>query len=126
MIQAGSHLNVVDNSGAKKVLCIKILQAGFKQRYASIGNMILVSIKSVKFSDNLKVKKGELHRALIIRTKIQQYSLISNYKKYYQNSVVLLNKKHKNIGTRIFGLIPKKFKYSKFLRLTSISSGLTF
>jgi large subunit ribosomal protein L14 len=78
----------------------------------------------VRFSKNVKVKKGELHKAIIIKTKTPLlYSL--NYKKYFENSAVLLNKKNKLVGTRIFGFIPKKFKYSKYLKLISLSSGIS-
>lgn len=124
MIQSGTFLNSLDNSGAKKLICIKILNSGYKQRYASIGSTILVSIKTIRFSKNVKVKKGELHKAIVIKTKKEAFSSL-NYKKYFENSVVLLNKKNKLIGTRIFGFIPKKFKYSKYLKLLTMSSGIS-
>jgi large subunit ribosomal protein L14 len=124
MIQSGTFLNSLDNSGAKKLICIKILNSGYKQRYASIGSTILVSIKTIRFSKNVKVKKGELHKAIVIKTKKESFSSL-NYKKYFENSAVLLNKKNKLIGTRIFGFIPKKFKYSKYLKLLTMSSGIS-
>jgi large subunit ribosomal protein L14 len=124
MIQSGTFLNSLDNSGAKKLICIKILNSGYKQRYASIGSTILVSIKTIRFSKNVKVKKGELHKALVIKTKKEAFSSL-NYKKYFENSAVLLNKKNKLIGTRIFGFIPKKLKYSKYLKLLTMSSGIS-
>jgi large subunit ribosomal protein L14 len=124
MIQSGTFLNSLDNSGAKKLICIKILNSGYKQRYASIGSTILVSIKTIRFSKNVKVKKGELHKAIVIKTKKETFSSL-NYKKYFENSAVLLNKKNKLIGTRIFGFIPKKFKYSKYLKLLTMSSGIS-
>jgi len=124
MIQSGTFLNSLDNSGAKKLICIKILNSGYKQRYASIGSTILVSIKTIRFSKNVKVKKGELHKAIVIKTKKEVFSSL-NYKKYFENSAVLLNKKNKLIGTRIFGFIPKKFKYSKYLKLLTMSSGIS-
>jgi large subunit ribosomal protein L14 len=124
MIQSGTFLNSLDNSGAKKLICIKILNSGYKQRYASIGSTILVSIKTIRFSKNVKVKKGELHKAVVIKTKKESFSSL-NYKKYFENSAVLLNKKNKLIGTRIFGFIPKKFKYSKYLKLLTMSSGIS-
>jgi large subunit ribosomal protein L14 len=125
MIQSGTYLNVIDNSGAKKVMCISILNAGYQQKYAQIGSLILVSVKSSKFSKNMKVKKGEMHPALVIRTKSTKFSFVSNYRSYFENSVVLLNKKNKLLGTRIFGTIPKQFKYSKYLKLVTLSSGLS-
>jgi large subunit ribosomal protein L14 len=125
MIQTGTYLNVIDNSGAKRVNCIKILNTGYKQRYAKIGTIILVSIKSVRFSKNIKVKKGELCYALIIKTKTKSLNY-STYRKYFDNAVVLLNKKNnKLLGTRIFSTIPKEFKYTKFLKCISLSSGIS-
>jgi large subunit ribosomal protein L14 len=124
MIQSGTFLNAVDNSGAKKLLCIKIINGGYKQRYANIGSTILVSVKAVRFSKTIKVKKGELHKAIIIKTKAPLSGFL-NYKKYFENSAVLLNKKNKLVGTRIFGFIPKTFKYSKYLKIISLSSGVS-
>jgi len=125
MIQKGSYLNVLDNSGARKVMCIKILNSGYKQRYASIGSVILVSIKSIKFSKNIKVKKGEIHRAVIIKTRTNRKPLECIYRQYFENSVILLNKQHKLLGTRIFDRIPKELKTSKFLKLVTISPGIS-
>jgi len=126
MIQIGSYLNIIDNSGAKKGFCIKILNSGYKQRYAYVGNLILISIKSIRFSKNIKVKKGEIHKALIIKTKSQNYLHSSNYYKCFENAIVLLNKQNKLIGTRIFGTISKSFKSTKFLKLATLSSGFFF
>jgi len=123
MIQKGTYINVVDNSGARKAFCINVVNLGYKQRYAKIGNLILVSIKKVKFSKNMRVKKGEIHIALIVNTCSQINSLNFNYRKNYENSVILLNKKNKMLGTRIFGKIPKTFKYTKFLKLITLASG---
>lgn len=125
MIQMGTYLNVVDNSGAKKVMCLKLNRGGYKQCFAYPGSVILVSIKKIKFSSNLKVKKGEIHKALIIRTKNKIKNLSYNYKKYFENSVILLNKNNKLLGTRVFGLIPKFFKYSKFLKIITVSAGVS-
>jgi large subunit ribosomal protein L14 len=124
MIQSGTYLSILDNSGAKKVKCIKILNSGFKQRYSYIGSTVLVSIKSVRFSKNIKVKKGEIHRALIIKAKTAKF-LSSRYTKYFENSAVLINKKNKLIGTRIFSMLPQQFKYSRYLKLITISAGIS-
>lgn len=124
MIQSGSYLNILDNSGAKKVKCIKILNSGFRQRYSHIGDTVLVSVKSVRFSKNIKVKKGEIHRALIIKSKTKKF-LFNRYTNYFENSAVLLNKKNKLIGTRIFCMLPQKFKYSRYLKLVTVSSGVS-
>jgi large subunit ribosomal protein L14 len=125
MIQSGSFLNVIDNSGAKKLLCIKILNGGYKQRYAKIGCVILVSVKKIKFSKNIKVKKGELHKALIIKTNSFSFSKKVNYKKYFKNAAILLNKKNRLLGTRIFDKVPKEFKYSKYLKILTLSAGIS-
>lgn len=125
MIQSGSFLNVIDNSGAKKLMCIKILNSGYKQRYARIGSMILVSIKSIRFSKSLKVKKGEIHRAIVVKTKSSKFYPTLNYKNYFENAAVLLTKQNKLLGTRIFGIIPKELKYSRFLKLATLASGLS-
>jgi len=125
MIQKGSFLNVVDNTGARKVLCINIINSGYRQRYAIIGSTILISVKSIRFSKNIKVKKGEIYKALVIKTKNLNFNYALNYKSYFDNNVVLLNKNNKLLGTRIFSTLPKKFKYSRFLKLTTLASGLS-
>jgi large subunit ribosomal protein L14 len=125
MIQSGTFLRAIDNSGAKNLECIKIVNSGYKQRYANIGSLILVSIKSLKKNSISKVQKGELHRALIIRTKTKKFSYSFNYRNYFENSAVLLNKQNKLIGTRIFGSVPRELKYSKFLKLISTSAGIS-
>jgi len=125
MIQTGTYLNVIDNSGAKKVYCIKII-SGYRKRYAALGDLILVSIKNLRTKRRSisKTKKGEIVKALIVRTKKGSKSLSGEHLCFLQNSVVLLNNQHKLIGTRIFGSLPKFFRYTKFFRLLSLSSGL--
>ncbi len=125
MIQVGSYLKIIDNSGAKVGFCIRILDSGYRQRYATTGSIILVSIKSLRVSKTSKVKKGEIHRAVVLKTKSKSYSFSSNYKYYFENAIALLNKQNKTLGTRIFSKIPKTFKHSKFLKLASISFGLS-
>lgn len=125
MIQSGSFLNVIDNSGAKKLFCIKILNSGYKQRYGRIGCVVLASVKKVKFSKNIKVKKGELHKALIIKTNNITFSKSINYRRYFENAAILLNKKNKLLGTRIFDKIPKQLKYSKYLKILTLSAGIS-
>lgn len=124
MIQKGSLINIIDNSGAKKAFCINIVNCGYKQRYAGLGHVILVSIRKTKFSKHMRVKKGEIHPALIIFTKKITYSNTFNYRKFNKNSAVLLNKKNKLLGTRIFGKIPRILKSTKFLKLATLSSGI--
>ena len=125
MIQNQTYLNVIDNSGAKEFLCIKVLY-GYKRRYAQVGDIIIGSIKSLRSKRRLtsKVKKGEIYRALIIREKKGIYVPFGDTYTFFENSILLLNKQNKMIGTRIFGGIPKKFRQTKFLKICSLATGL--
>lgn len=126
MIQIGSYLNIVDNSGAKKVACIRI-NASCKKRYAYTGDNIVVSIKSLRSKRRIfsKVKKGEIFVALVVRTKKINTDFFQNQFSFFQNSAVLLTRQNKLIGTRIFGALPKTFRFSKYMRMISLCSGLT-
>lgn len=124
MIQNGSYLKVVDNSGAKEVCCLKIL-SGSKKKYAFLKDIILVSIKQLRSKRrlNLKVAKGEMYKAILVRTK-RDFNTKSGYKfNFFENSVILLTKQNKLLGTRIIGSISKEFRYTKFLKIASLSSG---
>lgn len=121
----GTSLNVLDNSGARNALCIKVFP-GYKRRYANIGDIILVSIKMLrsKRRDSLKVKKGELYRALVIKVKVPIKKFSGDSFFYVGNSsVVLLNKQNKFIGTRILSSVSKIFRFTKYLKILSISLG---
>ena len=125
MIQTGTYVNVIDNSGAKKAYCIKILK-GYRKRYSSVGDCLLVSIIRLRthrksFS---KVKTGQLYRAIIIRVKACKFFRYGDSLNFLENSVVLLSKQNKNIGTRIFGAVPSYFRFTRFMKLLSISSGI--
>lgn len=124
MIQNGTVLKVIDNSGAKVVTCIKIL-VGFKKRYAYSGDIIVVSINSLRSKRrfNAKVKKGQVYRALIVRTKTSKFSFVGDYTTFLENSVLLLSKQNKLIGTRVFGSLQCNFRFTKFLKILSLSSG---
>jgi large subunit ribosomal protein L14 len=124
MIQIGTFFNVIDNSGARKVCCIKILK-NYKKRYAFLGDVILISIKSIRTKRKItsKVKKGEIYKAIIIRTINGTKKQASGYLTFFENSVILLNKKNKFLGTRIFGSVPSFFRRTKYLRLLSLASG---
>ena len=117
MIQMRTCLGVVDNSGAKKVSCIKV-PTGFKRRYAFIGDIILVSVKQLrtKRKDKSKVKKGEMHKALIIRTKKETRLRTGDSFSFVENSVILLNNKYKTLWTIIFCWMSKIFRKTKFLK----------
>lgn len=125
MVQSGSLLNVVDNSGAKKVACIKVL-GGYKKRYGRLGDLLVVSVKSMRKrkQGTFKIKKGDVVKALIIRDKVDTKSLQTDSFSFFENSVVLLTRQKKLIGTRVFGGIPKIFRYSPYLRISSLSAGL--
>ena len=125
MIQQQTVLNVSDNSGAKLVKCIKVL-GGFKKKTAGIGNIIVVSVlklrnKSKKVS---KVKKGEVLKALIIRTKFKKLKSDGSYIWFGNNSVSLLNKQNKPIGSRVLGPTPSYLISEKFSKIVSTSHGI--
>jgi large subunit ribosomal protein L14 len=124
MIQSGSYLKVIDNSGAREVKCIGVLKR-VKQRYAFTGEIITVSVKKLRTRRKLfsKVKKGEVLKALLVRTK-NSISLKCRKLSFFENSVILLNNQKKLIGTRIFGSLPKALRYTKHLRLTFLCAGL--
>lgn len=125
MIQSGTFLYSIDNSGARKVLCIKVL-GGYRRRYAVLGDKIIVSIKSLrtKRRATTKVFKGEIHPALIVKTKNFVGNFLGSSKKFVANTVVLLNKNNKVIGTRIFGGVSKSFRYTRFLKILFVATGV--
>jgi large subunit ribosomal protein L14 len=118
MIQAESQLDVADNTGAKSVKCIKVL-GGSKRRYARIGDIIKVSVKSA--TPRGRVKKGEIYFAVVVRTasgvRRQDGSLI----KFDANAVVLLNSKFEPIGTRIFGPVTRELRGDSFMKIVSLA-----
>lgn len=118
MIQMQSVLDVADNSGAKKVMCIKVL-GGSHHMIAAVGDVIVVSIKEAM--PNGKIKKGEVHRALIVRTKTGVNRIDGSVIKFDTNAVVLLNKQGEPIGTRVFGPVPRELKAKKFVKIVSLA-----
>jgi large subunit ribosomal protein L14 len=124
MVKSGTYLKVIDNSGAKRVFCIKVLK-GYKCRYATIGDVIIVSVKSIRAKRKLSVraKKGTLQKALVVRIKFYSKKFNGNSCQFLENSVVILNKKNKLLGTRIFGSLPKILRYTKYFKLVSLSAG---
>lgn len=125
MIQIGTYLNVADNSGGKKIFCIKVLSSS-QCRYAAVGDLILVSVKTLRAKRRSfsKVKKGEIYKALVIRTKFPVYSFFGDKTQFTENAAVLLNKQQKIIGTRIFGSVLRSFRFTKFLKILSVSSNI--
>jgi|TARA_B110000902_G_scaffold257509_1_gene325782 large subunit ribosomal protein L14 len=124
MIQQQTILKVSDNSGAKSVKCIKVL-GGFKKRFAKLNNVIVVSIKELrnKARNTSKVKKGEVYKALIIKTKSKQVRKDGSLLFFDNNSVSLMNTQGKPLATRIVGPVTKKLKKGRYSKFANISSG---
>ena len=118
MIQMTSLLDIADNSGAKKVFCIKVL-GGSRRRYASIGDVIIVSIREA--IPGAKVKKGEVARAVIVRTKRELARPDGSYIRFDGNSAVLINKENEPIGTRIFGPVARELRAKRFMKIISLA-----
>ena len=118
MIQTTTVLDVADNSGAKKVACIKVL-GGTKRRYATIGDVIVVSVKEAVV--NSKVKKGDVARAVIVRTKREVKRPDGSYIKFDNNSAVMVSKDGEPIGTRIFGPVARELRGKKFMKIISLA-----
>jgi large subunit ribosomal protein L14 len=118
MIQMTTVLNVADNSGAKKVFCIKVL-GGTRRRYATIGDVIVVSVKEAM--PDSKVKKGEVVKAVIVRTAKEIYRPDGSYLKFDDNSAVLVNQFNEPLGTRIFGPVARELRARKFTKIISLA-----
>ncbi len=118
MIQSETVLDVADNSGAKKVYCIKVL-GGSRRRYASVGDIIVVSIREA--IPNSKVKKGEVARAVVVRTAKEIARPDGTYIRFDGNSAVLINKENEPIGTRIFGPVARELRAKRFMRIVSLA-----
>lgn len=118
MIQMRTNLDVADNSGAKRVQCVKVL-GGSRRRYASIGDVIIVSIQEAL--PGAKVKKGETAKAVVVRTKREQSRSDGSYIKFDTNSAVLINAQLEPIGTRIFGPVARELRAKKFMKIISLA-----
>jgi len=118
MIQMQTVLNAADNSGAKKLFCIKVL-GGTRRRYASLGDLIVVSIKEA--IPNSKVKKGDVSRAVVVRTVKEVRRKDGSYIKFDDNSAVLINPQNEPIGTRIFGPVARELRAKKFMKIISLA-----
>jgi large subunit ribosomal protein L14 len=118
MIQMRTILDVADNSGAKRVQCIKVL-GGSRRRYASLGDIIVVSIKEAL--PGAKVKKGDTAKAVVVRTKREQSRPDGSYIKFDGNSAVLINPQLEPIGTRIFGPVARELRARKFMKIISLA-----
>lgn len=118
MIQQESRLKVADNSGAKEVLCIKVL-GGSKKRYASIGDTIVVSVKQAMPSGN--VKKGAVAKAVVVRTRKEIRRPDGSYIRFDDNAAVLLNETGEMRGTRIFGPVARELREKEFMKIVSLA-----
>ena len=118
MIQMQTVLNVADNSGAKKVACIKVL-GGSKRRYASLGDMIVIAVKEAL--PNSKVNKGDVMKAVVVRTVKEVRRVDGSYLKFDDNSAVLISNQMEPIGTRIFGPVARELRAKQFMKIISLA-----
>lgn len=118
MIQMRTYLDVADNSGAKSLMCVKVL-GGTGRRYASVGDIVVVSIKDA--SPGSKVKKGEVAKAVIVRTKKAVARDNGSYIRFDTNSAVLINAQNEPIGTRVFGPVARELRAKNFLKIVSLA-----
>lgn len=118
MIQTETILKVADNSGAKIVKCIKVL-GGSRRRYAGIGDVIVVSVS--ESMPNSKVKKGSIHKAVVVRTKRENRRADGSYIRFDENSAVILNANKEPVGTRIFGPVARELRSKKFMKIVSLA-----
>jgi len=118
MIQAESTLQVADNSGARRVKCIRVL-GGSRRRFASVGDIIVVAIKEA--IPNARVKKGEVRRAVIVRTKKAISRADGTHILFDENAAVLIDKDKEVVGTRIFGPVARELRGAGFMRIVSLA-----
>jgi len=118
VIQQETILDVADNSGARKVMCIKVL-GGTRRRYASVGDMIVVTVKEA--IPNAKVKKGDIHKAVVVRTAKEIARTDGTYIKFDVNSAVLITAQKEMIGNRIFGPVARELRSKQFMKIISLA-----
>jgi large subunit ribosomal protein L14 len=118
MIQSFTRLNVADNSGAKEIMCIKVL-GGSKRRYASLGDVIVASVK--KAVPNGKVKKGQVVKAVVVRTKKEVQRENGSLIRFDENAAVIIDAKREPVGTRIFGPVGRVIRYANFMTIVSLA-----
>jgi large subunit ribosomal protein L14 len=118
MIQTETNLDVADNSGARRVQCIRIL-GGSRRRYAALGDIIVVAVQEAL--PNAKVKKGEVAKAVVVRTAREYQRPDGTYIKFDTNSAVLINAQNEPIGTRIFGPVARELRSKKFMKIISLA-----
>ena len=118
MIQGFTRLAVADNTGAKEIMCIKVL-GGSKRRYATVGDVIVASVK--KALPTAKVKKGQVVKAVVVRTRKEIQRENGSLIRFDENAAVILNDKKEPIGTRIFGPVGREVRYSGFMKIVSLA-----
>lgn len=118
MIQAQTVVNIADNSGAKKAMCIKVL-GGTRRKYASLGDIIVVAIKSA--TPGGKIKKGTVERAVIVRTSKEVRRADGSYIRFEDNAAVIIDDKHEPKGTRIFGPVARELREHMFTKIISLA-----
>jgi large subunit ribosomal protein L14 len=118
MIQTETNLDVADNSGARRVQCIRVL-GGSQRRYAGLGDIIVVAVQEAL--PNSKVKKGEVAKAVVVRTAREYLRPDGTYIKFDSNSAVLINAQNEPIGTRIFGPVARELRGKKFMKIISLA-----
>ena len=118
MVQTTTTLDVADNSGAKKIMCIRVL-GGTKRKYASVGDIIVVSVKEA--IPNAKVKKGEVMKAVVVRTAKEVGRSDGSYIRFDTNSAVLIDNAREPVGTRIFGPVARELRAKRFMRIISLA-----
>ena len=118
MIQRETILSIADNSGAKRGQCIKVL-GGSKRRYAAVGDVIVVSVKEA--APRGKVKKGDVHRAVVVRTSKEIRRVDGSAIRFDNNAAVLINKQEEPIGTRIFGPVTRELRGKNFMKIISLA-----
>ncbi len=118
MIQSETRLTVADNSGARVLYCIKVL-GGSRRRYASLGDIIVVSVKDA--IPNAKVKKGDVHKAVVVRTSKEVRRPDGSFIRFDDNSAVLINNQREPLGTRIFGPVARELRAKRFMKIVSLA-----
>tara|TARA_B100000700_G_C14468513_1_gene589536 strand:+ start:185 stop:553 length:369 start_codon:yes stop_codon:yes gene_type:complete len=118
MIQQETRLKVADNTGAKEVLCIKVL-GGSRKKYAKTGDLIIITVKKAIPGSN--VKKGEVHKAVVVRTKKERKRLDGSYIRFDDNAAVLVNDSKEPKGTRVFGPVARELREKRFMKILSLA-----
>ncbi|HMV65237.1 MAG TPA: 50S ribosomal protein L14 [Myxococcota bacterium] len=118
MIQMETVLEVADNSGARRVKCVKVI-GGSKRKYARLGDVIIVAVRDA--TPNGKVKKGDIARAVVVRTRKELRRVDGSYIRFDSNSVVIINKENEPVGSRIFGPVARELRARRFMKIVSLA-----